>query len=101
MREHDGEQWRAALKELGHDVQARASRNKGSRFRRRGILASGYRRSQVDAFIDRISDALSGVTSMNPSVVREAVFHSEWRGYDEAQVDAFLDAVVELLLSER
>jgi DivIVA domain-containing protein len=101
LRERGGDQWRAELRSLGNDVQGRASRPKGHRFRRRGILSSGYRRSQVDAFVERISDALSGVTSMSPAVVREAVFHSEWRGYDEAQVDAFLDAVVDLLLSER
>ncbi len=101
LREHGGDRWRQELRELGYEVQARAARPKGRRFRRRGLLTFGYRRSQVDAFVDRISDALSGVTTITPVDVRESVFHSEWRGYDEAQVDAYLDAVVELLLSSR
>ena len=101
LREHGGDRWRADLQYLAAEVQSRAARRRGSRFRRRGWLSYGYRRSQVDAFIDRLSDALSGATSMHPSAVRESVFHAEWRGYDEAQVDAYLDAAVELLLAKR
>lgn len=101
LREHGGEAWRYEITELTREVVARAGRAPGKRFRRRGIFATGYRRSQVDAFVDRIASGLAGKTDLTPTQLRESVFHSSWRGYDEAQVDAYLDAVIEIMLSER
>jgi DivIVA domain-containing protein len=63
----------------------------------------GYLMAQVDAFLDRVDDALSGRTIMTSDEVREVTFGMGGavrnRGYDEHQVDAFLELVAETLSS--
>lgn len=95
------EAWWAEVGQLLRDVRGRLDRPKGRRFRRRGFFASGYRRSQVDAFLDRVSGLFVGAESVTTADVRSVVFHSQWRGYDEDQVDELLDSVIELLLATR
>lgn len=92
------EAWWAETKALLSEVRGRLQRPRGRRFRRRGLFASGYNRSQVDAFLDRVSAMLTGHESLSASEVRSAVFHAQLRGYDEDQVDALLDSVVQLML---
>lgn len=104
---------RARLAELGEDawwaqtqqrlseVRGRLQRPRGKRFSRRGVFASGYRRAEVDAFLDRVSAMLSGHDPLTTAAVREAVFHAQWRGYREDQVDALLDAVIEIMLATK
>lgn len=104
---------RVKIRELGEDafweevgqqlreVRGRLARPRGKRFRRRGLFASGYRRSQVDAFLDRVAAMFAGEEALNTADVRAVVFHSQWRGYSEDQVDALLDAVIEVLLATR
>ncbi|WP_166984946.1 DivIVA domain-containing protein [Canibacter zhoujuaniae] len=91
----------AEKNQLAREVANRLMRPRGEKFRRRNLLTFGYRRSQVDAFLERVAAGLAGESKLSISQVREAVFFSEWRGYDEAQVDALLDSVVELLLYAR
>lgn len=93
--------WWAEVQVLLSEVRGRLQRERGKRFRRRGWFATGYRRSQVDAFLDRAAGMLSGNEALATADVRSAVFHAEWRGYDEDQVDAFLDAIIEVMLSVR
>lgn len=93
--------WRAEIGALLTDVRGRLARERGSRFRRRGVFATGYRPSQVDAFLDRIAALLDGRDQLTTAEVRAVVFHSQLRGYDEDQVDALLDAVIELMLATR
>lgn len=93
--------WWAQTQQLLSEVRGRLQRPRGKRFRRRGIFASGYRCSQVDAFLDRVTAMLMGKESLTTAEVRSVVFHSQWRGYDEDQVDALLDAVIELMLAVR
>lgn len=95
------EAWWAETKQLLSEVRGRIMRPRKSRFRRRGWFASGYRRSEVDGFLERVSGLLAGTGSLSTAEVRSAVFHSEWRGYDEDQVDALLDAVIQLMLTVR
>ncbi|MBC9944418.1 DivIVA domain-containing protein [Leucobacter sp. cx-328] len=102
MRENGEKEWWDETRSLLSDVRGRIGRPAGKRLRRRGVFASGYRRSQVDAFLDSVGDMFARrEISMTPAEVRETVFHSEWRGYDEDQVDALLDAIVELILATR
>ncbi|MBB4070769.1 DivIVA domain-containing protein [Canibacter oris] len=101
QRAEQREQWLREVRGLAAEVLARAGRPKNKKFRRRGIFAMGYKRSQVDAFVERAIAGLSGRGLITASQVRESLFHAEWRGYDEAQVDAFLDAITELILAER
>jgi len=95
------EAWWGEVGQLLREVRGRLDLPKGKRFQRRGIFASGYRRSQVDAFLDRVSALFAGKDQLSTADVRGVVFHSQWRGYDEDQVDALLDAVIELLLATR
>lgn len=102
LRAEGEEAWWAETRQLLSEVRGRIQRTRGKRFRRRGIFATGYRRSQVDAFLDRIAEMFERrELALQPAEVRDVVFHSEWRGYDEDQVDALLDAVVELILATR
>lgn len=93
--------WWAEAKQLLREVRGRLQRPRGERFRRRGIFASGYRQTEVDAFLDRVTAMLAGEQPLTTAQVRSVVFHSELRGYDEDQVDALLDAVVQLMLTVR
>ncbi|MEJ6490094.1 DivIVA domain-containing protein [Leucobacter sp. USCH14] len=96
------EAWWDETRQLLSEVRGRITRPRGKRFRRRGMFATGYRRSQVDAFLDRVSEMFDRrELALEPAEVRDVVFHSQWRGYDEEQVDALLDAVVELILATR
>lgn len=102
LRAEGEEAWWEETRQMLSEVRGRIQRPRGKRFRRRGIFATGYRRSQVDAFLDRISDMFERrELGLKPAEARDVVFHSEWRGYDEDQVDALLDAVVELILATR
>ena len=102
VRANGEEAWWNETRRLLSEVRGRMQRPRGRRFRRRGVFATGYRRSQVDAFLDRVADMFERrELSIAPAEVRDVVFHSQWRGYDEDQVDAVLDAVVELILATR
>ncbi|QNN63798.1 DivIVA domain-containing protein [Leucobacter denitrificans] len=102
MREVGEDAWWQATRGLLSEVRGRIDRPRGKRFRRRGWFARGYRRSQVDAFLDRIGEMFRNrEVSVTSSEVREVVFHPQWRGYDEAQVDALLDSLVDIILSTR
>lgn len=102
MRLRGEDAWWSETRQLLSEVRGRLQRPRGKRFRRRGLFATGYRRSQVDAFLDRVSEMFERrELNIAPAEVRDVVFHSQWRGYDEDQVDALLDAVVELILATR
>lgn len=98
---HGEEAWWSEVGQLLREVRGRLDRPRGKRFRTRSIFASGYRKTQVDAFLDRISALFAGEDQLKTSDVRAVVFHTQWRGYDEDQVDALLDSVIELLLATR
>lgn len=102
VREAGEDAWWRETRHLLSEVRGRIGRTRGKRFRRRGWFALGYRRSQVDAFLDRIGEMFENrEVTVTPTEVREVVFHSQLRGYDEAQVDALLDALVDIVLSTR
>lgn len=91
--------WWAEIQQLLSDVRGRLGRERGKRFSSRGWFAVGYRRSQVDAFLDRVAAMLAGNGALTTAEVRGVVFHAQWRGYDEDQVDALLDAIVDLMIA--
>lgn len=102
LRELGEDEWWRETRGLLSEVRGRIGRPRGKRFRRRGFFALGYRRSQVDAFLDRIGEMFANrEVTITSSEVREVVFHAQWRGYDEDQVDALLDALVDIILSTR
>lgn len=102
IRSGDEDAWWDETRALLSEVRGRIGRPRGHKFKRRSILATGYRRSQVDAFLERVGDMFERREfDLKPSDVRDVVFHSERSGYDEDQVDALLDAVVDLMLATR
>lgn len=101
IRDFGEDAWWAQVKQQLSEVRGRLARPRGERFRRRSFFASGYNRSQVDAFLDRIAEMFAGNEALATSDVRSVVFHSQWRGYSEEQVDALLDSVIEILLATR
>lgn len=102
VRAEGEDKWWDDTRALLSEVRGRLQRPRGKRFRRRGLFATGYRRSQVDAFLDRVAQMFEKrELGLPPAEVRDVVFHSQWRGYDEEQVDALLDGVVELILATR
>ena len=102
VRTEGEDAWWAETRKLLSEVRGRLERPRGRRFNRRGLLATGYRRAEVDAFLDRIAAMFAHrEMTLDASEVRDVVFHSQLRGYDEDQVDALLDSVVELILSTK
>lgn len=102
VRSEGEDLWWEETRALLSEVRGRIGRPRGRKFRRRSMFATGYRRSQVDAFLARVGDMFERREfDLQPADVREVVFHSERRGYDEDQVDALLDAVVDLMLATR
>lgn len=65
----------------------------------------GYVAAEVDAFLDRVEEALSGGTPLSVLDVHNVAFAPGGaltnRGYDEDQVDAFLDLVAATLAGEQ
>jgi DivIVA domain-containing protein len=66
----------------------------GERFRRRA-LKRGYKVDEVEEFLERVEETLTGRARGNSGVtaedVREVVFRVRFGGYDEWQVDKHLD----------
>lgn len=69
------------------------------RFRRVGILTRGYAPSDVDKFLNSVSDALGQGLPFSVQQVRSVVFRSRLGGYNETQVDLVLDGLVDVLLA--
>ena len=91
---------------LALDAQAKELRNRleserGYRFKRAPMFASGYDRRAVDLCLDRVLIYLNGHAPLTAVEVRDTVFPTQHRGYSEDQVDAFLDAVVSFILASR
>lgn len=105
-REHEialvGEQrWNAEARAAAQELLDRLARPQGRRFRRTGLLTTGYRVGDVDAFADRVSGYLQRGERLTTDEVREVVFRAARRGYDEAQVDLLLDTVTRTMLAVR
>jgi DivIVA domain-containing protein len=67
------------------------------KFDRPPLGSRGYHCDEVDAFLDRVEQALAGELTMTADEVRDVKFNKPpllaRRGYDEDQVDTFLDRV--------
>lgn len=89
----------AQKRELAQEIVNRLARPRGDRFSRVNLLADGYRRADVDALCDRISEYLTTGAPLGLVEVRTAAFRPQRGGYREAQVDSLLDAVVDIIQS--
>lgn len=101
LRTYGDEAWLKALEKQAHELRNRLESERGHRFRRTGPFTHGYKRREVDLFLDRILIYLNGHAPLTALEVRDVVFGVQLRGYAEDQVDAFLDAVVSFILASR
>ena len=79
----------------------RLARPDGQKFRRVGILATGYSRKEVDAFAARLVGYFQHGKPMSIDQVRTVTFTPQRGGYHETQVDVVLDSVVDVMLAVR
>lgn len=80
-------------------LSARFARPVKKRFNRVGLIKTGYRLSDVDAFVDEVKTGLEVGAVLRASWVRQAVFRPQKRGYSEVQVDLVLDELIEALIA--
>ncbi len=95
------EDWNAEARATAQALVDRLARPAGSRFRRCGLLTTGYRVRDVDDFAERITGYLLRGAPLTAAEVREVVFRPAKRGYDEAQVDLVLDTLIRTMLAVR
>ena len=101
LRTYGQEAWLNALDAQAKELRNRLESERGYRFKRVPMFASGYDRRAVDLCLDRILIYLNGHAPLTAVEVRDTVFPTQHRGYSEDQVDAFLDAVVSFILASR
>ncbi len=102
-RERDGSVHSAVANPrlLAQEIVNRLARPRRHRFARAGFMVNGYRRSDVDSFVDRVSEHLVSGAPLEVSEVRTVAFRPQRGGYREAQVDLLLDAVIDVMLAVR
>jgi DivIVA domain-containing protein len=93
--------WIAKARDDAREIVARLQREAGERFARTSILGTGYNRSDVDRFANRVVKYFNEAFPLTVEDVRTSVFRPQRGGYQEAQVDAVLDAVVDVMLAVR
>ncbi|MBN2176136.1 MAG: DivIVA domain-containing protein [Demequinaceae bacterium] len=93
------EAWHAQLAERAQVLYERLRRPKGARFSHPKRLRRGYRASDVDALLDRITAFFDRGTPLTPNDLRSAIFprKAKWRSYDESKVDAYLARAIDIL----
>lgn len=101
LRTFGDEAWVRALEVQARELRNRLEAERGHRFKRTGQFTHGYKRREVDLFLDRILIYLNGHAPLTALEVRDVYFGVQLRGYSEDQVDAFLDAVVSFILASR
>ena len=94
-------EWNQHARATAQVLLDRLSRPEGRRFDRVGILTTGYKTSDVDAFADRLVDYFQHGKPLGINEVRTVAFRPAKRGYSEAQVDLLLDSVVQVMLAVR
>ncbi|MER3389092.1 MAG: DivIVA domain-containing protein [Microcella sp.] len=91
----------AESRATAQDIVDRLARPEGRRFRRVNALVRGYRPSDVDAFMVRVSRYFQEGAPLTVENVRTIAFRPAFRGYEETQVDLLLDTTIRLMLAVR
>lgn len=93
--------WYSNARSSAQEILDRLARPAGQKFRRVGLLATGYSRKDVDAFANRLVGYFQHGKPMSIDQVRTVTFRSQKGGYNETQVDVVLDAVIDVMLAVR
>jgi DivIVA domain-containing protein len=80
------------------DLRDRLLRQPRDRFRK--AKGAGYKRSEVDAFSERVLDYLATGVGLTVRDVRFVTFTAQRGGYDEPQVDYALDVLIDIMLAK-
>lgn len=101
LQKSGGDAWRANYHELEREITMRAVRRAKKKFRSAGLFACGYKRKEVDEFVEKMVHVVQSHQVVDLAVLREHKFHSQWNGYEETQVDAYIETLVDLMLSRQ
>lgn len=93
--------WISGSRELAKELIARLSRPRRGRFRRTGLLRTGYSVKDVDRFAERTREYFEAGSDLTVDEVRSVAFRPKRHGYREAQVDLVIDGVVQVMLAVR
>lgn len=93
--------WFEATSATAKTLYGRLLRPAGGRFDRPPAGQQGYRASEVDAVLDRLTGYFNQGEALTSHELRTTLFRSARgkRAYNEAQVDAFIRRAVEVLLA--
>jgi DivIVA domain-containing protein len=92
------ESWSSRGVAAAEDLRDRLLREPENRFRK--AKGAGYKRSEVDAFSERVLDYLATGVGLTLPDVRRVTFTAARGGYDEAQVDYALDVLIDIMLAK-
>ena len=93
--------WYATARSNAQEVLDRLSRPARGKFRKVGILQTGYSPQEVDAFAARLVEYFQHGKPLSVDQVRTVTFSTKRGGYNETQVDVVLDAVIDVMLAVR
>ncbi|WP_062522922.1 DivIVA domain-containing protein [Demequina silvatica] len=100
VRTNGQDAWMQDLAQRAQTLYPRLRRPAGERFGHPSAVGTGYRASDVDDLLTRITAFFDRGAPLTADEVRGATFRSALgsRAYDEATVDAFLARMVDILL---
>ncbi|WP_062465570.1 DivIVA domain-containing protein [Demequina maris] len=100
VRTNGQDAWMQELAQRAQTLYPRLRRPAGERFAHPGAVSSGYRASDVDDLLTRVTAFFDRGAPLTADEVRGATFRTAHgsRAYDEATVDAFLARMVDILL---
>lgn len=98
IEESGAEEWLNSTYELATTLYPRLSKPHGERFKAPS-KGRGYKRSEVDALLDRVGKYFDGKDALAAKDVRHAAFSQARKSeaYDERVVDVYLDRVISVL----
>ncbi len=100
VRTQGQDAWMQELARRAQTLYPRLRRPAGERFAHPSTLGRGYRASDVDALLSRVTAFFDRGAPLTADDVRGATFRASRgsRAYDEGTVDAFLARMVDILL---
>ncbi|WP_436968575.1 DivIVA domain-containing protein [Demequina lignilytica] len=100
VRQHGKDAWMQELASRAQTLYPRLRRPAGERFAHPSGMGRGYRASDVDELLARVTSFFDRGAPLTADEVRSATFKSGRgsRAYDEPTVDAFLARMVDILL---